>query len=36
MSTKTIDDRIVSLQFDNKQFEKEVSVTLSTLDKLRS
>lgn len=36
MSAKTIDDRIVSLQFDNRQFEKEVAVTLSTLDKLRS
>lgn len=34
MST-TVDDRIVSMQFDNAHFEKNVSTTLSTLDKLK-
>ena len=34
MST-TIDERVVSLQFDNKQFEQNVSTTMSTLEKLK-
>lgn len=33
--SKTIDERVVSMQFDNKQFEKNVSTTMSTLDKLK-
>lgn len=34
MST-TIDNRVVEMQFDNRQFEKNVSTSLSTLDKLK-
>lgn len=34
MST-TIDQRVVSLQFDNKQFERNTATTMSTLDKLK-
>lgn len=34
MST-TIDQRVVEMQFDNRQFEKNVSNTMSTLDKLK-
>lgn len=34
MST-TIDERVVSMKFDNKDFEKNVSTSLSTLDKLK-
>ena len=34
MST-TIDQRIVEMRFDNKQFEKNVSDTMSSLDKLK-
>ena len=34
MST-TIDEKVVSLQFDNKQFENNVQTTMSTLDKLK-
>ena len=34
MST-TIDNRVVEMQFDNHQFEKNVSTSLSTLDKLK-
>lgn len=33
--SRTIDDRVVSLKFDNKQFESNVSTTMSTLDKLK-
>lgn len=33
--SKSIDDRVVSLKFDNKQFESNVSMTMSTLDKLK-
>lgn len=32
----SIDERIVSMKFDNSQFESGVSTTLGTLDKLRS
>lgn len=34
MST-TIDEKVVSMQFDNQQFEKGVSTTMSSLDKLK-
>lgn len=35
MST-TVDERVVSMQFDNKNFEKNVSTTMTTLDKLKA
>lgn len=35
MST-TIDHRVVEMQFDNKNFERNVQTSLSTLDKLKS
>lgn len=34
MST-TIDQRVVEMRFDNKQFERNVSTTMSTLEKLK-
>ena len=34
MST-TVDQRVVEMQFDNRNFEKNVSATMSTLDKLK-
>ena len=34
MST-TVDERVVSMQFDNKQFENNVQTSLSTLEKLK-
>lgn len=33
--SKTIDDKVVSLQFDNKNFEKNVATSMGTLDKLK-
>lgn len=33
--SKEIDQRVVEMQFDNKQFEKNAATTLSTLDKLK-
>lgn len=33
--SKQIDQRIVEMKFDNKEFEKNVSTTMSTLDKLK-
>ena len=33
--SKTVDERVVSMQFDNAQFEKNVSTSMSTLDKLK-
>ncbi|WP_407450005.1 peptidoglycan-binding protein [Fibrobacter sp.] len=33
--SKTIDERVVSMQFDNKQFEAGVQTSLSTIDKLK-
>lgn len=33
--SKTVDERVVSMQFDNKQFESNVKTTMSTLDKLK-
>ena len=32
--SRTIDERVVSMQFDNKHFESNVRTSLSTLDKL--
>ena len=34
MSTK-VDERVVSMQFDNRHFEKNVQTSMSTLDKLK-
>ena len=34
MST-TVDERVVSMQFDNKHFEANVKTSMSTLDKLK-
>ena len=34
MST-TIDSKVVEMKFDNKQFEQNVSTTMSTLEKLK-
>lgn len=33
--SKTVDERIVSMQFDNKHFESNVAMSMSTLDKLK-
>ena len=33
--SKTIDEKVVSMRFDNKDFERNVSTSLSTLDKLK-
>lgn len=33
--SKTIDERIVSMQFDNGKFEQNVATSMSTLDKLK-
>ena len=33
--SRTIDERVVSMEFDNKQFESNVRTSLSTLDKLK-
>ena len=33
--SKTIDERVVEMQFDNRQFERNVSTTMSTLEKLK-
>ena len=33
--SKTIDEKVVSMQFDNSQFEKNVQTSMSTLDKLK-
>lgn len=34
--SKVIDERVVSMQFDNKHFEANVQTTMSTLDKLKA
>lgn len=34
--SKTIDQRVVEMRFDNAQFERETKTTMSTLDKLKS
>ena len=33
--SKTVDERVVEMQFDNRQFERNVSQTMSTLDKFK-
>jgi hypothetical protein len=33
--SRTIDSRVVEMQFDNKQFESNVKATMSILDKLK-
>lgn len=33
--SKTVDEKVVSMQFDNKKFEQNVHTSLSTLDKLK-
>ena len=33
--SKTVDERVVSMQFDNQQFERNVKTSMSTLDKLK-
>lgn len=33
--SKQVDERVVSMQFDNSHFEKNVQTTMSTLDKLK-
>ena len=33
--SKTVDERVVEMRFDNRQFEQNVSSTMSTLDKLK-
>ena len=33
--SKQVDERVVSMQFDNQHFERNVSTTMSTLDKLK-
>jgi tape measure domain-containing protein len=34
--SKTVDERVVEMDFDNQKFEKNVQTTMSTLDKLKS
>ena len=34
--SRTIDERVVEMQFDNRQFEKNVATTMSTLDKFKA
>ncbi len=34
--SKTVDERVVSMQFDNKKFEQNVQTTMKTLDRLKS
>lgn len=33
--SKTVDERVVQMRFDNSQFERNVSTSMSTLDKLK-
>ena len=33
--SRTVDERVVSMQFDNKQFEQNVQTSISTMDKLK-
>ena len=33
--SKTVDERVVEMRFDNRDFERNVSTTMSTLDKLK-
>lgn len=34
--SKQVDERVVSMQFDNKQFESNVKTSMSTIDKLKA
>ena len=34
--SKTVDERVVSMQFDNKKFEQNIQTTMKTLDRLKS
>ena len=34
--SKTVDERVVSMQFDNKKFEQNVQTTMKTLERLKS
>ena len=34
--SKEVDEKVVSMQFDNKNFESNVRTSLSTLDKLKN
>lgn len=36
MSARKVDERVVEMRFDNANFEKNVSTTMSTLDKLKN
>ena len=36
MSKKVVDTNVVEMQFDNRNFEKNVSTTMTTLDKLKA
>ena len=33
--SKSIDEKVVEMRFDNQHFEKNVSTTMSTLEKLK-
>ena len=33
--SRTVDDRVVEMRFDNRQFEQNVQTSLSTLQKLK-
>ena len=33
--SKVVDERVVQMQFDNSNFEKNVAKTLRTIDKLK-
>ena len=35
MSGKGVDERVLSMKFDNASFEKNAKVTINTLDKLQ-
>lgn len=34
--SKTVDERVVSMQFDNSKFEKNVKTSITTLEKLKN
>ena len=34
--SRTIDEKVVEMRFDNRDFERNVSQSMSTLDKLKS
>lgn len=36
LSTRSVDERVVQMQFDNQKFERNVQTSLGTLDKLKS